>query len=286
MTHTLRPVSSEQRQLHPLLSAPARRPDSDCGRRGEHSVHLGSGHADSSDQGGADVLGAGVLRSGHQPRLQGLLLLLLRRKHRCVGSPQPDPGQVRRFAICAQSVTIFHVFECTCIYSIYMDIFLPSKPDWLLNHNNNLFYCYILITGETHSSYHVTCYFDLSLPMIQDCVFQKWIWWNIIILTARIITLITIIAFAKDVTVGSCTCQRHSQECCFSSLCNKKNLTASLINSPHAGRTCAYRFIAANQSEVCTVCVGSHSCEFVLKLIYRKLQDANNSDEIRQDTTR
>lgn len=35
-----------------------------------------------------------MLRAGHQPRLQGVLLLLLGREHRRVGPPQPDTGQV------------------------------------------------------------------------------------------------------------------------------------------------------------------------------------------------
>ena len=86
------PVTTEQRQLHSLLSATSRWADSDCGGRGEYFVDLGFGYTDSADQGWADFISTRMLRSGHQPRLQGLLFLLLRWKHSRMGSSQPDSG--------------------------------------------------------------------------------------------------------------------------------------------------------------------------------------------------
>ncbi|CAF88478.1 unnamed protein product, partial [Tetraodon nigroviridis] len=84
----------EQGQLHPLLQAAARRTHPDRGGRGQHADHLGPGLADAAHQGRAHLLRPRLLRAGHQPRRQGLLLLLLGREHRRVGPPQPDPRQV------------------------------------------------------------------------------------------------------------------------------------------------------------------------------------------------
>ncbi|XP_044300822.1 transducin-like enhancer protein 3 isoform X9 [Varanus komodoensis] len=80
-------------QLHPLVQAAPGRPHPDRGRGGQHPHHLGPGLAHAPDQGRADLLRARLLRPGHQPRRQGLLLLLQRRQHRRLGPAQPDAGQ-------------------------------------------------------------------------------------------------------------------------------------------------------------------------------------------------
>lgn len=84
----------EPRQLHSFLQVAARWPESDCGRRGQHPVHLGPGGAHPPHQGRADLLGPCLLRPGCQPRRQGLLFLLQRRQHRGLGPAEPDHGQV------------------------------------------------------------------------------------------------------------------------------------------------------------------------------------------------
>nr|XP_054361022.1 transducin-like enhancer protein 2 isoform X3 [Mirounga angustirostris] len=83
----------EPGQLHSFLQAAARRPESNRGRRGQHLVHLGPGGAHPAHQGGAHLLGPRLLRSGRQPRRQGLLFLLQRRQHRGLGPAEPDHGQ-------------------------------------------------------------------------------------------------------------------------------------------------------------------------------------------------
>ncbi|XP_015742164.1 uncharacterized protein LOC107325617 isoform X3 [Coturnix japonica] len=82
----------EPRQLHPLLQAAPRRPQPDRGGGGQHSVHLGPGGPHAPHQGRAHLLRPRLLRVGHQPRRQSLLLLLQRRQHRRVGPAEPDPG--------------------------------------------------------------------------------------------------------------------------------------------------------------------------------------------------
>lgn len=64
---------------------------------GQHFDHLGSCLPDTPHQSRADLLRTGLLRTGHQSRRQGVLLLLQRWKHRRLGPPQPDPRQVGLF---------------------------------------------------------------------------------------------------------------------------------------------------------------------------------------------
>lgn len=80
------------RQLHPFGEAAPRRPDPNRRRRSVEPVHMGSGEPDAPNQSRADVERPRLLRPRHQPRFEGLLQLLLRRKHRRLGPSQPSVG--------------------------------------------------------------------------------------------------------------------------------------------------------------------------------------------------